>query len=644
MSWRPPVSETPSAGDVRASMREIDIRLYESRDFFQIHRKEPSYCRGENGGGARKCAGSINEEAIMAKKGQAILDGLLLAVIPLVAFTYYFDTLRYWFFYDDAFNIFYSMEGLREIFLSHNYSNAFYTPLLPFSFKADVFFFKMNPLPYHVHNVLILVLIAFMVYCIIRLYSDRISAFLPAMIIILSTPSLVCVSWITLRQYLYAMLFALIAIYLHLRKERLTTVSRWHIIAILICCELSFMGKEQFVTLPVVLFLISKGGLRERISSTYLYFVLLLLHVVLRWYVLGGIGGYLGATYDPKDYAKTIFASFLTASAVLFGSKWIGFVIMTPLFCKPKKIMLVLMIWFASLAVSFLVMSASPSSDDFRYWFIAVILFAFLLGFSSNLLKRNFAKIAYLVVIFLVFSVHSWTANKGVKVFFNKETGIAKTISEALLGRRYQNALFLIPDNRYIVNPHYIYSVARDYLELYKLETLTSFYPFELLAYYPQIIGDFKEVYEIKDGQISDISSTVKNRIDLFRVGLLNDKLEIGLRRQGNAININLICKEGRQLSVFFLKKLGSRYFAHSSFLPYFSQHIELNRFLKSEDMGYVEILPIDYLSYKTRKWSLRGEPLDANGLYLTANCTNAISKTTALSNVLYIQKPGALF
>jgi len=577
----------------------------------------------------------------VAEKRQAVLEGLLIAIIPIVAFAYYSDTLRYWFFYDDAFNIFHSTQSIRVIFLSHDYSYAFYTPLLPLSFKADVFFFKLNPFPYHVHNVLILVLIAFLMYRIMRLYSDRISAFSPVLIVLFSTPSLVCVSWITLRQYLYAVLFALIAVYLHLRKERLTTVSIWHVFAILICCELSFLGKEQFITLPVVLFLISPGCLRKRIHDTYLYFVLLLVHLVLRWYVLGSIGGYLGVTYDPKVYVKAVFASLLTASAVLFGFRWIVFIILAPLLLKPRKSLMVFIIWLASLAVSFLTMSFYPSADTYRYWLIAVVLFSFMISFNAMLLSRGYVKMAYLIIIFLFFFVHTWSANKDVKGFFKKEAGMAKTVSEALLDGKYQDTLFLIPKDRYIVESHYIYSIARDYLNLYNLRTRASFYPFEFLAYYPQIIGDFEKVCEIKGEGISDISDIIRNRITLFKSRLLKDKLEVQLRNQGSAIDIRLGCNAGRQISVFFLREVGFRYFIDTSVMPYL-ERVEMDRFLKSDDRGDVKVLPVDALSYKMRQWYIGEEPLDSNGLYLTANCTNAMSETTSLSNLLYVQKPGA--
>jgi len=133
----------------------------------------------------------------------------------------------------------------------------------------------------------------------------------------------VCLSWIVLRQYLYPMLFSLIALYLFLKFKPTLKNDKKTVLLILFLSEMSFMGKEQFMTLPFVLFILSDGSFKGRIVQISPYFLLLVGHFLLRMYVLGGFGAYWSINDNPWVYFYTAINSLGHTSRVLFGNEWI---------------------------------------------------------------------------------------------------------------------------------------------------------------------------------------------------------------------------------------------------------------------------------------------------------------------------------
>ncbi|OGW43033.1 MAG: hypothetical protein A2Y66_01450 [Nitrospirae bacterium RBG_13_41_22] len=571
-------------------------------------------------------------------KSQSCEGLIVITLFIITALLYYHDTFNYWFIIDDAAAILRSADPLKEILFANIYSYAFYTPLVALSFKPDVSFFGLNPVPYHVHNTLTLVFIAFMIYQILRLYTDRISSSVAAVVVLFSTPSLVCLLWIVLRQYLCAMLFSLISIYLFLKYKPDLKNNKFIVMIILILSELSFMGKEQYMTLPLVLFILSDGGLKDRIYKTYPYFILLTGHFLLRMYVLGGLGGYLGGNYlnySPVVYIKTVFESIFAESKVLFGYEWFVILIVLPFLLRPQKIVLSALLWTASLLISFFAMSAYPYADTYRYWFISTVMISVMTGFAVNAVKRKIIKTIFFSAILLAFFVNTLNINKDVKIIFHEKSTVAKSVSKALVDSKYLNAVIIFPDDIFLVASQYIEYMVAIYHSLYKIKSHTTFLPFEFIVFYPEIIEDYERVYEIKSNSIIDITDSIDAKIKVFKDILLDERPAVGLIKSKNKAELVLKCESGKAIIAYSISWKYGRLFYGETIGPYLEK-IDLVPFFRTKD---IDIIPVENIKYHDKTWHIDKRSLQDGETLVTISCFTQENKVTTLSDMIYIRK-----
>jgi len=575
----------------------------------------------------------FTERPYQGQKGNCLEKILVLIILFIIAFVYLSDTLNCWFFYDDPAAMVSSTGSLKEIFIENHYSYAFYTPLVALSFKPDVILFGLNPLPYHIHNVILLALIAFMGYQILRLYTDRLSASLAAIIILFATPSLVCVIWITLRQYLYAMLFSLTALYLYLKYTPTFKHNTFTVLLITILCELSFMGKEQFITLPFVLFILSEGSFKKKIQKTFPYFLVLVAHFLFRWHMLESFGGPVGAYYDIKVYIRTIFLSIFTASKVLFGYTWFIVFILFPLLLKGEKIILSVLLWLSSLSISFLAMSYYPYADTYRYWLIPTILVSLVTGLNANRIKNILMKGIYCFVIIAFFLYHTLNVNKDVKATLREESLIAQHVSKSLLDNRFINSMILLPNNHYITASGYIYYMSKVYRKIGNFKIFPTFYPLELLVFFPEITKDFKYFYEIKGNNIFNITDSIEEKINRFKEIISNEKPAIKLFKEKNRVELSLKCMANRSLITYLVRKMDEKYYTVRNTLPYIEK-IDVTSFFKGKNIG---LLPIEILSYHDSEWFISNNPILEHESFVTGSCIDSEGRHTLLSDALFV-------
>jgi len=561
-------------------------------------------------------------------QGHLPYEGFVVVIIfTVVSFLYYYDTIHNWFIIDDTAAIYYSMESLKEIFFGINYSIYFYTPLVPLSFKPDYMLFGMNPAPYHIHNILVLVLICFMTFQILRLYVERISAFLAPLIILISTPSVVCIEWVTLRQYLYSMLFALTVIYLFLKYKPDPAKNRLLLLIILILCELSFMGKEQFMALPLVLFIVSEGNFTNRISKVYPYFILLIGHFLLRLFVLGWAGGYFGFVYDLRLYAITTFLSLLTTSKILFGYSWFIVPVLIPLLKRPKKIGFSILIWLISLSISFFTMHTYPEAGDFRYWFIPAVLFSFAIGFNANFIRSVLAKAIFLLIIFSVFFYNTFSVNRDVKSFFRKTSSHEKMVTNIMLDDTYRNSLIIADFYDYV---EYLLKIFGRYDDV---KFFTASYPLALIAFYPEIGKDYEKVYEIREDSLIDITHSLEEKVAQFRKDISQEKPKIELIKKGGRAEANFACESCVAIQVY--KKFDTTQYFSVGIIPYI-KHINLDPVMQRMKSKDVELVESERLFYKNRRWYIDGEPVDDDVTFIIVSCINKDGRHTPFSDMLY--------
>jgi len=225
---------------------------------------------------------------------------------------------------------------------------------------------------------------------------------------------------------------------------------------------------------------------------------------------------------------RTVFESFLTTSKILFGFTWMPLLIFLPyIFLKPGKAITAVLLWVATLSISFLAMSLPPVGYDYRYWFVAVILFSFMTCLSVSLIKNPLLKTLFTILIVILFLNNSLRINKDFKAASKNDAFNAKRISEYIIDRRYSDSLILSPDG--YVPPWYIPFLSKAYKKILHIESFPMIYPIELLAFYPEIIRDFKNIYEIREEGIIDITNLIEERIKSFKAATSKEKPEVKL-------------------------------------------------------------------------------------------------------------------
>jgi len=207
--------------------------------------------------------------------------------------------LKCWFVWDDLSCIYAARKiNTFSLFFTKKYlifNKFFYTPILPFSFKVDNLFANFYPLYYRLHNVLAAAFSSFLVYLFSRRYLSFSSSIFVSILFACSLPVVFDVFWITRRHYLWGFNFSLISFLLfcnYCRTKRSLLVFLSYIF-----CILSFLCKEAYLTLPffIVLYCLTE---KISLSKTWPYFLILFLYFLLRFSILGYLGGY------PSSFAQ----------------------------------------------------------------------------------------------------------------------------------------------------------------------------------------------------------------------------------------------------------------------------------------------------------------------------------------------------
>ena len=215
-----------------------------------------------------------------------------------------YRVLNTWFIVDDTACIFCSsFDTVKLLFDKKTYlffNQLFFTPLLPILFKMDLFLFKMNPIGYHLHNVLVAFLSCVVFFKIVRMYCSPFFSWLGALSLSLSLPMSFDIGWITRKHYLWGFLFSLVALYLFKKWEG----KKEHVLIALslLATLLAFLCKEAYTALPAAVLVISSGNFRDRVKKTLPYIVIFAIYLTWRIYMLGGIGGYPGSTAKSLSF------------------------------------------------------------------------------------------------------------------------------------------------------------------------------------------------------------------------------------------------------------------------------------------------------------------------------------------------------
>jgi hypothetical protein len=269
-------------------------------------------------------------------------------------FALYGKTLSGWWAFDDS-------QILRSAFLNSPWAYFFMpevwkafqpanlNPLILWSFDIDLAFFGLAPKGFYAHQLIILWLIAFLTFQLLRPWVKTFWAVAGPLLFICSAPVTNSVYQLMTRHYLEGLLLSIIALHcflIGLRKNRLI----WACLGGL-CYFFAASAKEVYVVLPLILILIpSDGKLRKRVVYTLPFFVVTGFYVFWRRYMLGTwVGGY-GQKLDWLSLYQGIFR----IPSIIFGDSLLGV--------------------FAFCITTLVFLWAVWNASDLRLWFVGSLL------------------------------------------------------------------------------------------------------------------------------------------------------------------------------------------------------------------------------------------------------------------------------
>jgi protein O-mannosyl-transferase len=203
--------------------------------------------------------------ADIRKKCQAIAREhvrtiLALSFIVVIAAITFYPSIRNGFVWDDTGYILgnslikrLSLDNMEKMLTTFFFSN--YHPLVLITYAWEYFFFKLNPLPYHVVNILLHLANCFLVFFFFkRLTSGKIVAFVVATLFAIHPLHVESVAWVSSRKDLLYSLFYLSSLISYLTYLGQEQPRKYYWFALFLF-SLSLLSKSMAVTLPFVLFL-----------------------------------------------------------------------------------------------------------------------------------------------------------------------------------------------------------------------------------------------------------------------------------------------------------------------------------------------------------------------------------------------------
>ncbi len=214
---------------------------------------------------------------------------------------------------------------IPEVWQKGTVSN--FTPWVLLSFDVDNAIFGIEPRWYYLHHLMSLSALAAAAYIVLRSWLPQTLCFFVVLIAMTSLPIAEASGMLMLRHYAEGMVLALLSTYAFVKSVR----DRKKFFGVLGAATylLAVSAKEIYVPLIFVLLLLPESSIRCRMRALIPWFIVLLLYIPWRWYMLGRLVGGYGIPLNTEDIQL-----FLPRVAVAMGSNsqwWIWFVAATTL-------------------------------------------------------------------------------------------------------------------------------------------------------------------------------------------------------------------------------------------------------------------------------------------------------------------------
>ena len=184
------------------------------------------------------------------KRNVNIINILLILIVVVI---FFYDTINIYFISDDFHKIKNSI-NVKDIILPFvEESGVYYRPIVDFSFRLDSILWKLNPIGYHITNILFHIFNCFLIYYLVKLIYQKSTSIplLSALFFAVFPNHSTSVIWISGRTDIICCFFYLISIltffvYLGKNKKIFLYIS-------LSSTIFSLLSKEMAFTIPLLL-------------------------------------------------------------------------------------------------------------------------------------------------------------------------------------------------------------------------------------------------------------------------------------------------------------------------------------------------------------------------------------------------------
>jgi hypothetical protein len=301
-----------------------------------------------------------------------------------------------------------------EIWQELSWTNL--TPLVTFSFEADLALFGLNPQMFYIHHLIVIWLCSIMFYMVLRLWVPRIIALTGAFLFLIGSPLAVVSQQLMARHYIEGLLFATASFWFFvsgLRKGK-----TWMVV----CSVFFYMGalsaKEIYIPLVFLFPVLRERNFKARLTNVLPFLGVLLFYTIWRFHMLDVFLGFYGSIRSHevtvKDAVGIVLLFFKQAVTTLFGLNLLREYIIASVILIPISIFLfrrvrvaIFCIW-AGVLTSLPILPVISESSVSRYflltWFMISVLLTFVLSFLWS-----FRSLYRFVGIVLIASVSIFT-------------------------------------------------------------------------------------------------------------------------------------------------------------------------------------------------------------------------------------------
>jgi hypothetical protein len=367
---------------------------------------------------------------ILAKA--AWIDTVSCAGILLAGLAAFWQTLANPFLSDDSYlvTLAASTRGYSAPLFKHGGGTEFFRPVGGLALAATAWWGGTDVFSWHLASLLLHLANSVLVFLLIsRLFSNRPAALVASLLFAIHGTRPEAVIWISGRFDLISSFFVLTGLLLFIAHLNLLQRARIRATACyagsLLAMALAMLTKESAYVFPALLMLtvaVRPGGFRQDVKRTLPFWALTVILFAIRWWALGGIGGYSDKQTGKSEAFSLGMLSIVKALALRI---WSAFYFPVNWSIEPSRglgiayalgvALLVWLLWKVSVerrrilyAVAFMLISSLPAVHQLligsdlqksRLMYLPSVGFCVMLGFAVEGLRSKYAILAAAFVL-----------------------------------------------------------------------------------------------------------------------------------------------------------------------------------------------------------------------------------------------------